>query len=115
MIITIISTIIIMIAYFLLLFSGIAFIQDKRVFSSAPKENLAIPDRKESNFFPHFYPELKGIVAPHQLGYNKKTHILHFISISPRPCRCRADMHFLLTRYFLNFLFKSTHFSVRVV
>ena len=27
-----------------------------------------------SNFFPHFYPELKGIVGPHQFGYNKKAH-----------------------------------------
>ena len=141
-----------MIAYFLLLFGGVAFIQDKRFFSSAPKENLAaIPDRKEerfrgsralgwiiavtailmfvgafalgiwdgvrknfgfwqffarfltmlylmeiydivffdwvllchSNFFPHYYPELKGIVGPHQFGYNKKTHILHFIIYIP--------------------------------
>lgn len=36
-----------------------------------------------SNFFPHYYPELKGIVGPHQFGYNKKTHILHFIIYIP--------------------------------
>ena len=40
-----------MIAYFLLLFGGVAFIQDKRFFSSAPKENLAaITDKKEERF-----------------------------------------------------------------
>lgn len=151
MIITIIATLIIMAAYFLLLYSVVAFIQDKRFFSSAPKENLAvIPDRKErfpgahiigwcimaiallmfigaavlgawdgarnnfsflqffvrflvmlygmeiydivffdwvllchSNFFPHYYPEVKGIVGPHQFGYNKKTHIVHFIIYIP--------------------------------
>ncbi len=122
-----------MAAYFLLLYAGVGLIQDKRFFSSAPKENLAaIPDRKperfsgahllgwalgigaialffaafaiaawdgvrngfrflsffarflamlylmelydifffdwvllcHSNFFPHFYPELKGVVGP---------------------------------------------------
>ena len=31
-----------------------------------------------SGFFPHFYPELKGIVGPQQFGYNKRTHIAHF-------------------------------------
>ena len=140
-----------MAAYFLLLYGGVAFIQDKRFFSSAPKENLAaIPDRKErfrgahavgwtiavtallffigafvlaawdgvqkrfgftdffvrylimlygmeiydivffdwvllchSDFFPRFYPELKGIVGPHQFGYNKKEHILHFVFYIP--------------------------------
>lgn len=36
-----------------------------------------------SNFFPHFYPELKGVVEPHQFGYNKKSHITHFIVYIP--------------------------------
>ena len=36
-----------------------------------------------SNFFPHFYPELKGIVGPHMFGYNKKSHIIHFIVYIP--------------------------------
>lgn len=38
----------IMVAYFLILYGAVGFIQDKRFFSSAPKENLAlIPDKKE--------------------------------------------------------------------
>ena len=133
------------------LYGAVGFIQDKRFFSSAPKENLAaILDRKErfcgahvvgwmiegiaillflgaaalsvwdgvrndfgflhffarflvmlyamevydilffdwvllchSNFFPHFYPELKGVVAPHMFGYNKRTHIRHFVLFIP--------------------------------
>ena len=141
----------IMSAYFLVLYGAVGFIQDKRFFGSAPKENLAvIPDKKErfrgahvlgwviegtavlifigaaaisvlngvrndfdfinffarflvmlycmeiydivffdwillchSNFFPHFYPELKGVVGPHMFGYNKKAHILHFIIYIP--------------------------------
>ena len=36
-----------------------------------------------SNFFPHFYPELKGIVGPHMFGYNKKAHIIHFVIYIP--------------------------------
>lgn len=149
--ITIVSILMIMLGYFLMLYGAVGFIQDKRLFSSAPKENLAvIPDRKErfkgahvigwgivaiavllfigafalgiwdgvrngfgplkyfarfltmlygmeiydilffdwyllcrSNFFPHFYPETKGIVGPQMFGYNKKAHIIHFIVYIP--------------------------------
>lgn len=149
--ITILALVMIMAGYFLVLYAGVGFIQDKRFFSSAPKENLeAIPDRKErfrgahivgwciavvalllfagavalairdgiengftflqffgrflvmlygmeiydilffdwvllchSNFFPHFYPELKGIVGPQMFGYNKKQHMIHFILYIP--------------------------------
>lgn len=141
----------IMVGYFLLLYGGVGFIQDKRFFSSAHKEILAvIPERKErfrgahiigwfiiviafllfigaiilgvwdgvrsdysflkffgrflvmlyvmeiydivffdwvllchSDFFPHFYPEVKGIVGPHMFGYNKKTHMIHFVIYIP--------------------------------
>lgn len=151
MTITIIATIMIMVGYFLLLYGGVGFIQDKRFFSSAHKEILAvIPERKErfrgahiigwfiiviafwlfigaiilgvwdgvrsdysflkffvrflvmlyvmeiydivffdwvllchSDFFPHFYPEVKGIVGPHMFGYNKKTHMIHFVIYIP--------------------------------
>lgn len=151
MLVTILAAILLMAAYFLVLYGGVGFIQDKRFFSSAPKENLdAIPDKKErfrgahiigwiiegiavllflaaavlaawdgirngfgffrffgrylimlycmelydilffdwfllchSNFFPHFYPELKGIAGPHMFGYNKRTHILHFLLYIP--------------------------------
>ncbi len=151
MIATIVSILMIMAGYFLMLYGAVGFIQDKRLFSSAPKENLAvIPDKKErfrgahvtgwvivifavllfigafvlgiwdgarngfgplkyfarflvmlygmeiydifffdwyllcrSNFFPHFYPETKGIVGPQMFGYNKKAHIVHFIVYIP--------------------------------
>lgn len=36
-----------------------------------------------SNFFPHFYPEVKGIVGPHMFGYNKKAHVWHFLLYIP--------------------------------
>ena len=149
--ITMISAVMVMVAYFLLLYGAVGFVQDKRFFGSAPKENLAaIPDKKErfpgahaigwaiitvalllfvgaltlavwdgvkhdfgfwpffgrfltilylmelydilffdwyllcrSKFFPHFYPELKGVVGPHMFGYNKKQHIAHFILYIP--------------------------------
>ncbi|MCD8373564.1 MAG: hypothetical protein LUC20_00410 [Oscillospiraceae bacterium] len=46
--ITIVSTLMLMLGYFLMLYGAVGFIQDKRLFSSAPKENLAvIPDKKE--------------------------------------------------------------------
>lgn len=36
-----------------------------------------------SNFFIHYYPELRGVTGPHQFGYNKRTHILHFVIYIP--------------------------------
>ena len=36
-----------------------------------------------SNFFPHFYPEVKGIAAPQLFGYNKKRILRTFCSTSP--------------------------------
>ena len=163
MAITILATLMIMAAYFLVLYAGVGFIQDKRFFSSAPKENLAaIPDKKErfrgahvvgwliagvavllfaaaavlaiwdgvknhfgffrffarflgmlycmeiydiaffdwvllchSGFFPHFYPELKGVVGPHQFGYNKKAHLMHFAIYIP-VCAAIAGLCTLL-------------------
>lgn len=151
MVITIVATLMVMAAYFLVLYGGVGFIQDKRFFSSAHKDILAvIPDKKKrfrgahiigwviaviavllfagaavlsiwdgirngftflkffarflvilycmeiydilffdwvllchSNFFPHFYPEVKGIVGPHMFGYNKKAHLLHFVIYIP--------------------------------
>ena len=149
--ITILAALLVFLAYFLLLYGAVGFIQDKRFFASAPQENLAaIPDRKERfrgaralgwvieglavllflgaaalavwdgvrnqfgfgaffarflfmlyvmevydiaffdcvllcrlNFFPHFYPELKGVVGPHMFGYNKKAHVRHFLLYIP--------------------------------
>ena len=50
--ITMLATLTLMLAYFLILYDGVAFIQDKRFFGFAPKENLAaIPDRKERFLF----------------------------------------------------------------
>ena len=47
----IIATLMIFLAYFLVLYGGVGFEQDKRFFASAPKENLdAIPDKKELGF-----------------------------------------------------------------
>lgn len=46
--ITILATLLVFLAYFLLLYGAVGFIQDKRFFASAPQENLAaIPDHKE--------------------------------------------------------------------
>lgn len=50
MIITIIATLMIMAGYFLLLYGVVGFIQDKKFFSSAPKENLAVIPKKKRDF-----------------------------------------------------------------
>ena len=48
MIVTILAELMFMLAYFLLLYGAVAFIQDKCFFGSALKENLsAISDKKE--------------------------------------------------------------------
>lgn len=65
MIITVIATVMVMAAYFLILYAGVGLIQDKRFFSSAPKENLdAIPDKKEERFRgAHIVGWIVGVIA----------------------------------------------------
>lgn len=145
--ITIILTLIMCLGYFILLLGTVGFVQNKKFFSSAPKEiKDAVTEKKErfknqhilgyimlvlafvlllspvayqiyysikndifywfiviriiimlfglelfdiilfdyvllchSNFFPHYYPEVKNIVGPHLFGYNKWVHFRHFI------------------------------------
>ncbi len=145
--VTIILSIILMLGLFLMLIAGVAFIQDKKYFTSAPKDiQEAILPREErfpgahalgwglmilslilmfgsliyaaangiqnhfsfteffgrflimflslkvfdilffdyfllchSNFYPHFYPETKPYVGPHQFGFNAKSHIIMII------------------------------------
>lgn len=154
MIVTLISTLVVLVSYFLILLSVVAFIQDKRFYKSAPKEVYdAISDERKgskrehiigwilfifsvlsliasfvvsgidgvindigylffflrfifmlyimeiydifffdyfllchSSFFPHFCKEVKDIVGPHLFGFNKKTHIIHFIVYIPLSC-----------------------------
>ena len=51
MLLTILLSVMMMIGLFLMLWGGVGFIQDKRFFSSAPKEGLAvIPDKKPERF-----------------------------------------------------------------
>ena len=33
-----------------------------------------------SNFFPHYFPEVKSIVGPHLFGYNWKTHLKEMLA-----------------------------------
>lgn len=47
-----------------------------------------------SNFFPHFYPEVKGIAAPQLFRYNKKRTSCTFCSTSPSPPPSRGCAHF---------------------
>ncbi len=145
--ITIILTLIMCLGYFILLLGAVGIVQNKKFFSSAPKEiKDAVTEKMErfkhqhvlgyimlilafvlllspigyqiyysikndvyywfivvriiimlfglelfdiilfdyvllchSNFFPHYYPEVKNIVGPHLFGYNKWVHIRHFI------------------------------------
>ena len=157
---TLIGILMIMLGYFLMLYSVVGLIQDKRLCSSAPKENLdalpeKIPERFpgahilgwcvmvlalglfvgaavlavtdgvkngfgffaffgrfllmlyvmeiydilffdwyllcHSNFFPHFYPQLKGVVGPQMFGYNKKQHVIHFLVYIP-ACAAAAGV-----------------------
>ena len=51
MILTILLSIMMMAGLFMMLWGGVGFLQDKRIFSSAPKEELAvIPDKLPERF-----------------------------------------------------------------
>ena len=160
MLVTVILSLVLMAGLFLMLWSAVAFIQDKRFFSSAPKDvQAAVRPREEerfpgarrlgwklmilaialmvfallyagldgaekgfgfwqlftrylimllalkafdilffdlvllchSNFFPRYYPEVKGIVGPHQFGYNWREHLL-MIVLSPVAAAALAGL-----------------------
>ena len=160
MLVTVILSLVLMAGLFLMLWSAVAFIQDKRFFSSAPKDVCAAvrPRTQErfpgarrlgwrlmilavalmlfaliyagldgaekdfdfwqfftrylimllalkafdilffdlvllchSNFFPRYFPEVKGIVGPHQFGYNWREHLL-MIVLSPVAAAALAGL-----------------------
>lgn len=148
---TILLSVMMMAGLFLMLLSAVGFIQDKRFFTSAPKDvQEAVRPRAErfpgahalgwammavsillmlgaivlgaidglkngfgfwrffgrflamllllkafdilffdwvllchSGFFPHFYPETRGLVGPHQFGFNKKSHLAQIAACVP--------------------------------
>ena len=165
MTVTVILSLTLMAGLFLMLWSAVAFIQDKRFFSSAPKDVCAavrssqeerFPGARRlgwrlmilavalmlfallyagldgaekgfgfwqlfsrylimllalkafdilffdlvllchSNFFPRYYPEVKGIVGPHQFGYNWREHLL-MIALSPVAAAALAGLCVLLS------------------
>lgn len=60
--ITLLASFLVMAAYFLLLYAGVGLIQEKKFFSSAPREVFA---------------------APQLFGYSKKAHLTHFLLYIP--------------------------------
>ena len=52
-----------------------------------------------SNFFPHFYPEVKGIAAPQLFGYNKKAHLTHSLLYIPSPPPSRGFARFFEVQF----------------
>ena len=103
--ITIIAALTLMAAYFLVLYGAVGFIQDKRFFSSAPKENLAaIPDKKERFRGAHIIGWLIEGVA-----------VLMFIGAAVLAAwdgvRSGFDGRPWYWRYFINFLTSPSFFS----
>lgn len=147
MLLTIILAVVMMAGLFLMLWGAVGFVQNKKFFSSAPKEALKVIQPKEerfkgqhivgwillilslvlmggalvygaydgirnefsfwqfllrfavmllllkaydilffdwfllcrSNFFQHYYPEVKPIYGPHLFGYNRKSHAVQIV------------------------------------
>ena len=147
MLLTIILAVVMMAGLFLMLWVAVGFVQNKKFFSSAPKEALQVIQPKEerfkgqrivgwillilslllmggalvygaydgirnefgfwqfflrfavmllllkaydilffdwfllcrSNFFQHYYPEVKPIYGPHLFGYNRKSHAVQIV------------------------------------
>lgn len=51
-----------------------------------------------SNFFPHFHPEVKGIVGPHMFGYNKRRMCGISYSIFRSALQWRESVRFFKSR-----------------
>ena len=71
--VTVLAALMVFAAYFLLLYAGVGFLQDKRFFGSAPKENLdAIPDRKKYYSYYHKYGQKYKYGYDYGYSYNYK-------------------------------------------
>ena len=66
MLMTLLLSLMLMAGLFLMLFAGVVFIQDKRLFTSAPKDVWQA-------IKPH--PETEGCAGFHSFGYNWKDHL----------------------------------------
>ena len=148
MLLTAVLSLVMMASLFLMLYAAVALVQDKRLFTSAPKDiQAAVQPKAErfpgahvlgwcllafavflftgaivcggwdgvrndfsfrrfffrflfmlvslkafdvlffdwfllcrSQFFPHYYPEVSGLVGPHQFGFNWRSHLLHLLA-----------------------------------
>lgn len=76
--ITLLASLLVMAAYFLLLYAGVGLIQEKKFFSSAPREVFA---------------------APQLFGYNKKRILRTFCSTSPSPPPSRGFARFFEVQF----------------
>ncbi len=151
MLLTVVLSLVMMAALFLMLYASVALVQDKRLFTSAPKDIQAVVQTKaerfpgahvlgwcllavavllfagaivcggwdgicsefsfgrfffrflfmlvslkafdmlvfdwfllcHSQFFPHYYPEVSGLVGPHLFGFNWRSHLLHLLAFLP--------------------------------
>ena len=92
--ITLLASFLVMAAYFLLLYAGVGNGVTFGAFFTRYLVILYVMEAYDilffdwvllchSNFFPHFYPEVKGIAAPQLFGYNKKAHLTHFLLYIP--------------------------------
>ena len=151
MLLTVVLSLVMMAALFLMLYAAVALVQDKRLFTSAPKDiQAAVQPKSErfpgahvlgwcllavamllfagaivfggwdgirseysfgqfffrflfmlvslkafdvlvfdwfllchSQFFPHYYPEVSGLVGPHQFGFNRRSQLMHLLAFLP--------------------------------
>ena len=83
----------------LMLISAVAFIQDNKFFSSAPKEarevliltiykicDMALIDNfllLKFHFFQHYYPEAAHVMEGRKYGFNLKSQLLKLFVIFP--------------------------------
>lgn len=120
--ITLLASFLVMAAYFLLLYAGVGLIQEKKFFSSAPREVFAaVPERKaerfhgahilgwylgilamllcHSNFFPHFTPRSRASSPRSCSGTIKKRILRTFCSTSPSPPPSRGFARFFEVQF----------------
>ena len=71
----------------LMLISCVAFIQDNKFLSSAPKgARMALIDNfllLKSHFFQHYYPEAADVMRERKYGFNLKSQMLKLFVIFP--------------------------------
>lgn len=83
MVLTLFLSLVFCVAITIMMFAAVAFIQDSRLFSSAPKEARAAIIPRDKEIFQFYFPELETVYSGRKYGFNIKSQLIKLFVVFP--------------------------------